>query len=340
MKQIFETIKLNNLTLKNRLVRSATWEGIAKPDGGIEDNAYKIYDELSKGGVGLIINGFTSVSDNDRYFCGMMRLSNDELIPQYKKLTDIIHKNNCAVIAQLALGGYYKNCEQIEPDEMTSEDVKEVISLFVNAAQRAESAGFDGVQIHAAHFFFLSRFISPLVNHRTDNYGGTTKNRSKILVEILQGIREIAPNLHITIKINCSDFYSDGLDEDESLEICKILSQNGIDSIEVSGNGTSVAGIKPHKNEGYFVNFAKKLADTIETPIIVVGGLRSKDTMESILDTTNIQLLSISRPLLREPNLPNKFLNNESEVSKCVSCNACYHSLEHKCIIRQKELQK
>ena len=109
---------------------------------------------------------------------------------------------------------------------------------------------------------------------------------------------------------------------------------------EKDGNGTSVPGIKPHKNEGYFVPFAKKLADTVETPVIVVGGLRSKDTMESNLNTTNIKLLSLSRPLLREPDLPNKFLNNESEVSKCVSCNACYNSFEHRCPIRQRELQK
>ena len=340
MSKIFEPIELNNLKLKNRLVRSATWEGIAKPNGSIENNMYQIYDEVSAGGVGLIITSFMSVSDNDSDFADIMRLSNDGLIPYYKKLTDIVHKNNCPIIAQIALGKYYKNGIHIEPDEMSVDDIKEVINEFINAAKRAEIAGFDGVQIHAAHFFFLSRFISPLVNHRTDNYGGNSENRSRILVEIIQGIRKIAPNLHITTKINSSDFQYGGVDEKESLEICKILSKHGIDSIEVSGNGTSVVGIKPHKNEGYFVPFAKKLADTVETPVIVVGGLRSKDTIESILNTTNIKLLSLSRPLLREPDLPNKFLNNESEVSKCVSCNACYNSFEHKCPIRQRELQK
>ena len=338
--KIFEPIELNNLKLKNRLVRSATWEGIAKPDGSIENNMYQIYDEVSKGGIGLIITSFASVSDNDKDFGDIMRLSNDSLIPQYKKLTDIVHKNNCAIIAQIALGKYNKNGVQIEPDDMSVDDIKKVINEFVNAAKRAELAGFDGVQIHAAHFFFLSRFISPLVNHRMDNYGGNPENRSRILIEIIQGIRKIAPNLHITTKINSSDFQYGGLDENESLEICKILSEYGIDSIEVSGNGTSVTGIRPHKNEGYFVPFAKKLADIVKTPVIVVGGLRSKDTMESILNTTNIKLLSFARPLLREPDLPNKFFNNESEVSKCVSCNACYNSFEHRCPIRQKELQK
>ena len=335
MKNLFDEIKLNNLTIKNRLVRSATWEGIAKPDGSIDERSYKIHEELAKGGVGLIINGFTSIADNDFYFDGMMRLSNDSLIPQYKKLTDLIHKEDCKVIAQLALGAFYRNGAQVEPDYMTADEIKTVIQWFIDAAVRAEKAGFDGVQIHAAHFFFLSRFISPRVNHRTDNYGGSTDNRMRILSEIMDGIRKVAPSLHITIKINSSDFTFGGLEPDESLYICKKLAENGIDSIEVSGNGTSVAGIKPHVNEAYFMNFAAKLANEVDVPIILVGGLRSKDTMEEVLNQTNIELLSLSRPLLREPDFPNRLKNENNAVSKCISCNRCYSSDCHKCVFRR-----
>ena len=239
-KKLFETAKLGNLTLKNRLIRSATWEGIALPDGGITDEAYAIYDELAKGGVGAIITGFTSVADNDRYFGGMMRLSRDELIPQYRKLVDLIHAENCPVIAQLALGGFYRSGRLTEPDDMTMEEIQNVVQMFIAAARRAKEAGFDGAQIHAAHFFFLSRFISPAVNHRADAYGGSTENRMRILLDILSGIRTAVPGLHVTVKINCSDFAYHGLDETESLTICKALAEARIDSIEVSGNGTSV----------------------------------------------------------------------------------------------------
>ena len=224
-KKLLETVKLGNLTLKNRLVRSATWEGIALSDGGITDEAYEIYEELAKGGVGAIITGFTSVSDNDQYFCGMMRLSRDELISQYKKLVELIHAENCPVIAQLALGGYYRNGRLAEPDDMTVEEIQTVVQMFADAARRAKESGFDGVQIHAAHFFFLSRFISPAVNHRTDAYGGSTENRMRILLDILSGIRAAAPGLHVTVKINCSDFAYHGLDETESLAICKALAE-------------------------------------------------------------------------------------------------------------------
>lgn len=345
MTKLFEPVKMNHLTLKNRLVRSATWEGIADRDGGISETAYDIYDELAKGGVGGIITGFTSIDLNDVYFGGMMRLSDDRLIPGYQKLVNLIHAEGTPVISQLALGGYYKPLGngrnvQLEPDDLSIEDIHHIEDLFIQAAVRAEKAGFDGVQIHVAHFFFLSRFVSPAVNHRNDEYGGSTEKRTRIVVEILKGIREKAPNLHISAKINCSDFTSGGLEPEEALKVSQILSENGIDSIEVSGNGTSVAGIRAHVNEAYFGGFAAKLAEMIDTPVILVGGLRAKDTMEAVLDQTEIAVLSLSRPLLREPDLPKKFESGESTVAKCISCNGCYSSECHRCVFRDADLRE
>lgn len=332
MKTFFEAVDLNNLHLKNRLVRSATWEGIADFDGSIGENTYEIYLELAKGGVGAIITGFTSVATNDFYFGGMMRLSDNKLIPQYKKLVEIIHAENCAAISQLALGAFYdKSFAEVSENNLSAENVREIIKMFVDAAIRAEICGFDGVQIHAAHFFFLSRFISPIVNHRTDEFGGSTKNRAKILIDILNGIKKSAPKLHVTVKINSSDFTSGGLDEIESLEICKMLEAAGIDSIEVSGNGTSVGGIKAGVDEGYFGDFAAKLADEVNVPIICVGGWRSRQVMEKFLNQTNVELMSLSRPLVREPDFPKKLFADKNCVSKCVSCNACYRTPAHRC---------
>ena len=330
MKNLFDAIELKNLHLKNRLVRSATWEGLADDDGNIGDDTYKIYRELARGGVGAIITGFTSVAANDHYFGGMMRLCDDKLIPQYRRLVEIIHAENCAAISQLALGAFYKNSVELGENEMTTTDVRDVIKMFVDAAIRAQACGFDGVQIHAAHFFFLSRFISPRINYRMDEFGGSTQRRAKILLDILRGIKS-ATKLHVTIKINSSDFTSGGLDEDESLQICKLLVAGGIDSIEVSGNGTSVSGIRAGVNEGYFAEFAARLAEEVSVPVICVGGWRSRQVMEKILNATKIELLSLSRPLVREPDLPKKFLEGISYVSKCVSCNACYSTPAHRC---------
>ena len=223
MKNLFDAVEMNNLHLRNRLIRSATWERIAEYDGSIGENTYKIYRELAKGGVGAIITEFTSISSDDFYFGGMMRLSDNKLIPQYKKLVEIIHAEDCAAISQLAMGAFYKNYVEIGENELSKDEVKDIIKMFVDASIRAEICGFDGVQIHAAHFFFLSRFISPKINRRTDEFGGSTANRAKILIDILNGIKNSAPKLHVTIKINSSDFVSGGMEENESFEICKML---------------------------------------------------------------------------------------------------------------------
>ena len=337
-KKIFEPLKLNNLTLKNRLLRSATWEGIAALDGSIDERIYSIYEEVSKGGVGGIISGFTSVATNDHYFEGMMRLSDDKLIPQYKKITNIVHKENCPILAQIALGAYYDKFEtEIYPDDMSLEDIQTVINLFIKAAERAKKANYDGVQIHAAHFFFLSRFISPLINHRNDQYGGNVENRARILVDILKGIKQLNLGLHVSLKINSSDFNFGGNEEDECVEICKIMAKEGIDSIEISGNGTSRSRIKAHVNEAYFLDTAKKVAEAVNVPISLVGGLRSRKTMQKIMDTTKIEILSLSRPLICQPDFPKKMEQGDIEDSKCISCNGCYRSKCHRCVVFKRK---
>lgn len=335
-RQLFESVEVGGLRLKNRLVRSATWEGIAAPDGRIDDVAYAIYDELARGGVGLIIGGFTSVAGNDCHFDGMMRLHDDALVPQYAKLVDVVHAQGVPVLAQLALGGFYReNGWQAEPDAMTADEIHQVERWFVNAAMRAKKAGFDGVQVHVAHFFFLSRFVSPAVNHRTDEYGGSTENRARIVLNIVRGIHKEAPGLHVSAKLNSNDFTPGGLDESEALALCRLYADAGLNSIEASGNGTSVAGVRAGRGEAYFMPFAARLASEVDVPVMLVGGLRSREAMQHVLDATDIELLSLSRPLLFDPAFPNKLANGEVDESACISCNACYSTIQHRCRFRR-----
>lgn len=335
-REIFEPVEVGGLHLKNRLVRSATWEGVAAPDGGIGDVAYGIYDELARGGVGLVVGGFTSVAGNDRYFGGMMRLHDDSLVPQYARLADVVHAQGVPILAQLALGGFYReDGRQVEPDGMSVEEIRRVERWFVDAAARAKAAGFDGVQVHVAHFFFLSRFVSPAVNHRADEYGGSVENRARIVCEIVRGIRGEAPGLHISVKVNSDDFTPGGLDEAEALALCKLLAEAGVDSIEASGNGTSVGGVRAGRGEAYFMPFAARLASEVDVPVMLVGGLRSRDVMRHVLDATRIELLSLSRPLLFDPEFPGKLEGGEQDESGCVGCNACYSTPGHRCRFRR-----
>lgn len=337
---IFDKTKINNLQLKNRLFRSATWEGLADDDGCISEELIDIYERLAKGGVGSIISGFTTVIENDSYLNGMARFYDDKYIKMAKKLTDTVHKHNCNIIIQIAIGGYDKKSGNIPPYEINTlveEDIKNIIISFKDAAVRAKKAGFDGVQIHLAHGFFLSRFLSPNFNQRNDEYGGSILNRSRIIFEIYKNIRKaVGDNFLVIAKINSEDFIQGGLTMEDSLTTCKVLGDIGIDAIEVSGNYTSRMGIKAGENEAYFVEFAKELKKISDVPVILVGGHRSIENMNEILNSTKIEYLSLSRPLIKEPELVNRWQRGDTRPSTCVSCNGCYNTYAHMCVFNNR----
>ena len=242
------------------------------------DEIVRTYEELAKGGVGMIVTGLTSILRNDAEIGGGAKFFDDRFIAGHKRLTDAIHKHGALVMMLTAI-------VDGPVDELTTEQVEEIVHLFGDAAHRAEEAGYDGVQIHAAHFFYLSKFISPLLNHRTDRYGGDQRGRTRILYEILKDMREkTSPDFLITMRINSTDEYPGGLTGKDFLVSCKLMANAGIDAIEVSGNGTSHTGIKAGQNEGYFRAAAMRLAEVVDVPIVLVGGLRSIEKINQYLN--------------------------------------------------------
>ena len=341
MKTLFDTTTLRRLTLKNRIWRSATWLALADAEGNVTDEIVRTYEELAKGGAAMIVTGLTSILRNDAEIGGGAKFFaskankferyDDRFIAGHKRLTDVIHKHGALVMMQTAI-------VDGPVDELTTEQVEEIVHLFGDAAHRAEEAGYDGVQIHAAHFFYLSKFISPLINHRTDRYGGDQRGRTRILYEILKDMREkTSPDFLITMKINSTDEYPGGLTVQDFLIACKLMADAGIDAIEVSGNGTSHTGIKAGQNEGYFRAAAMSLAELTDVPVVLVGGLRSIEKINQIFEETQIQYVSLSRPLVREPNLIQSWQEGDTRPSLCVSCNTCYRTPGHQCIFNLRK---
>lgn len=337
MKTIFDKTSIGKIEIKNRIVAAATGHNLTDEVGHIPQELFYVYSQLAEGGSGFILLEFTSVAAIDHFRTGLMRLHLDELIPEYGKLVDMIHSHGAIVMPQLALGVYLKEdamgqWQQIEPNEMTKEDIQDIIDKFVSAAVRAKKAGFDGVQLHGAHGFVLSTFLSPAYNHRKDEYGGNTQARAKIVVDIIRGIKEKCGDYHISIKINSSDFRVGGLVPEESLEICQLLEQVGLDSIEVSGMGPCVAGITPGDSEGFFAPYSKALKQKVAIPVILTGGHRSVEHMEQLLKGEATDFFSISRPLIREPKLIMRWKKGDCRPSDCVSCNGCFSTYGHSCI--------
>lgn len=367
--QILENTKIRNLKLNNRIIRSALWMNMADQEGHITPKLYKVYEELAKGGLGMIITGYTMVDPNDRPNPGMMGIYNDSFIEEHKKLVDIAHSNDTPIALQVAYGGSQTNhpdyqdatlfgpsavenrVTKIIPKEMTKEDIKHVVKMFTNAAIRAQKAGYDAIELHGAHGYLLSQFLSPFCNRRSDEYGGNIENRSRIYVEMIQSIRRVVgEDFTIMVKMNHDDYMDEGegLTVPEAIEVAKILEQAGVDLLEISGvNETSGKGIGPartgiHKPElqSYYLEPTRQIAKAVNIPVILMGGNRNFNRLQSILEETAIQYFSIARPLLCEPGLVKKWKENPDYKPRCVSCNGCYRKGEVGCVIRERMMRR
>mgnify|MGYP001592906130 FL=1 len=239
MKNVFEPWSLGTLRVKNRIIRSATHEGTAHPDGMPTDGLEKIYHRLAAGGAGAIITGYVGVKRNGRTFANMRMFDSDAYVDIYKGINDRLKSSGTPVIVQLAHGGSRSNGklsgeEVIGPGrrkndygdagkEASETDILAVIDAFVAAVARARKAGFDGAQLHAAHGYLLSEFISPKLNQRKDRWGGTVENRMRIVTEILRRARQEVGSYPILVKISAHDEFRNGLTEQDVIAISRLL---------------------------------------------------------------------------------------------------------------------
>ena len=335
MKSIFDETEIAGHALKNRIVRSATWESLADANGHATEPLFKLYTDLAAGGVGMIITGMTTAAVDDYPLRGMPGLYGEQFIEENQRITAAVHQHGALILPQLALEGVaYADIfgNRASPTAMSLEIIVAIKQALLDSAIIAQRSGYDGVQLHAGHGWLLSRFLSPIDNQRTDQYGGSPLNRARILLETVEQIRdELGAGFLLSVKINSPDAADDGSQTDDSLSICQALAAAGIDVIEVSGNDASRIEIDTPEDEGYFFPFAQTLADTVDTPVILVGGHRSIDNMHRLLNDSRIEYLSLSRPLLREPNLIKRWAAGDTLPSRCSSCNSCYRIAGHQC---------
>lgn len=361
--KLFEESKINKLVLKNRFFKAATWEALATEDGHMTNELFNVYKELAEGGVGTILTGYAYVTKDEQPNPGMMGIYDDSFIEDYRELTDMVHKNNSNIIMQIVYGGSMSTLNppskkifgassienertKITPTQISKQEIKELEKAYIDAALRVKEAGFDGVEIHSAHGYFLSQILSPYYNQRTDEYGGSTENRGRMIIDIVKGIRAVVgPDFPILMKLNSEDFMGDkGLTSDESIALSIILEEAGLDGIEVSGGNESSLDVLNNNlgparrkvlskdKEAYFLEHGKKLSKAVKIPVILTGGLRSYDLMDEILDTTDIKYFGIGRPLICEPDLINTWESGNIKKARCVSCNKCYHTHGKRCI--------
>lgn len=244
---LFEPYRIGNLEIRNRFIRSATSSAYSDEFGIVRSEIIRLYKNLAKGGVGLIIKGHLYVAEKGKAHQGMAGISGKEHIPKLKDLTDAVHRNGGTIVAQVNHGGYLASkgeCagpseyqgEGFKARSMSSSQILETIHAFGSAAQRVVDAGFDGIQIHAAHGYLISQFLSKEANARSDEWGGSLNNRIRFLEAVYREIRSLVGSSYpVMMKINCDDFSPNGFTVDEAAEVAHTMAVRGIDLIEVSG---------------------------------------------------------------------------------------------------------
>ncbi len=339
--------KIGGLEFKNRLVRSATWEGAAAPDGFVTDKLLGYYRDLSAGEIGAIISGFLYVCKQGKGMPFAAGIDDDDKIEGLTRMAQTARQGGAKIIAQIVhAGGQSRKAVlpegevpvapsahkfvSIDSDarEMTLGEIEAAITAFGDAALRAKLAGFDAVQLHGAHGYLISEFLSPRVNKREDEFGGSPEKRFNFVRRIIRAAREKIGSTPLGVKMNCGDFVEGGLSLEEALQIAKWYADEGLDFIEVSGgvlDAGKLAGsrkVESEADEGYFFDAAKKIKALTALPVISVGGWKTPRLIESAL-AQGIDAVSLSRPLIREPHLAKRWKEGDLSPSTCVSCNGC-----------------
>jgi len=340
---LFKPYSIGRLELRNRFVRSATWDATADSSGAVTDNSVALYRELGQGGVGLIVSGYAFISPLGQAAHGQYGVHTDSMIPGLHRLVQVAHQGGAKIALQIVHAGIYssylsqrgttalavsKISEIKNPHrEMTEDEIEATVSDFASAAVRAREAGFDAVQLHGAHGFLMSQFLSPVYNHRSDRWGGSPDNRRRFHLEVIQRMRQaVGADFPLMIKLGVQDDREGGLALDEGLETADYMVKQGIDAIEVSaGFGMPTPVRKEGEPEqAYFRERAATVKRTVTVPVIAVGGIRSLAMSQRVVDSGDADLIAMCRPFIRESNLVNHWQRGEGGPARCISCNLCF----------------
>ncbi len=386
MKTTFEQAEIAGLKLKNRIIRSATYEGMVDKNALPTEKLKNLYVRLAKGGVGAIITGFAVVqADGKSSGLNDAMIDNDKNIAAYKEITDAVHAYDTPIIMQISHCGRQTRSKMTGlptvapsalrdafysedmPKELSEDEIDELINNFVSAILRAREAGFDGVQLHLAHGYLLSEFLSTYANRRKDGWGGSIINRYRIIDEIFKKAKERVGDYPILAKINAYDGRKKGMRLEEAIVIAQMLERSGCAAIEVSC-GTVEDGLYTIRGEKlpveaamaymfkykklprlvkaiakpilkavikqpkpllkYNLDAATKIKDAVRIPVIVVGGINNRTDIDDIIKNTKLDFVSMCRPFIIEPDIVNKFEQGTQTSSKCIMCNHCIMIVE------------
>lgn len=338
--------KIGSLEVKNRCIMAPMSAALAHTDGTVSDELITYLTARADGGIGLILTEYAFVSPDGRSSEHQISVADDGKIEGLKRMADAVHAHGAKIGLQLQHGGrrsiarvtapspIVKNKEQDTPYVLSTKEVYELIDNFIAAAVRAKKAGFDLVEVHCAHGYLLNDFVSPSANRRTDEFGGGTTGRAKVVVEIIRGIKKaLGEDFPVSVRVSAEDMVSDGNQMCDSAAMAQLYEQAGADLINVSngmngvGYGIAPAACKP----GYNVAAAERVSESVNIAVSVAGRINEPEFAEGILAAGKVQFVTIGRALFADPEFVNKAAEGrEEEIAPCVGClQRCYSSYGH-----------
>ena len=341
MKHLTDQTMLGSIAMKNRFVRAAV--GNFTNGGHLTESNFELYRNLAEGGAALLISGF-SVVDAQEQSDHTFSVADDALIPEYQRLTLMVHEAGCKIVAQLVyLSGFVPVSRPLAPSacknkytgietfEMTEDEIHQMVRFFADGARRAKEMGFDGVELHGAHGFLLHQFFSPMWNHRTDLYGGTVENRCRFLIETYEAVRDAVGNeFSVMMKLSLDD-----VPAEDWLFLSRQLDSRGIDALETSGNWIA----HTPKDRTYYHDAATTLASELRCAVIQTGGNREFATLEEQLNDSDVAYFGFARPFMSEPDFVNKYQRGEIQKPRCLSCNFCLRNPQNICVFDKEKLK-
>ncbi|GLR26921.1 NADH:flavin oxidoreductase/NADH oxidase family protein [Limnobacter litoralis] len=340
---LFEPLHLpNGTSIPNRVAKAAMEENMADAQHLPSDELLKLYKAWAVGGVGLMLTGNVMVSPTAMTGPGGVVLDSDAHLPRFKVWADTAKAGGAKIWMQINHPGRQMQLNLGQPTlapsavaldmgkfskrfwvpkAMSADDIADIQRRFVNTAKLAEAAGFDGVQVHAAHGYLLSQFLSPISNHRDDEWGGSLENRSRLLLNIVREIRTVVrPGFAVAVKLNSADFQRGGFSEQDAAEVVKMLNDMKVDLIELSGGSYEAPAMQGQSRDGrtlareaYFLEFAREIAKVATVPLMVTGGIRRLAVAQEVLNS-GIDMVGMGTALAINPNLPNAWKRGEDPV--------------------------
>jgi len=357
MPKLSDAFEVKGLHLRNRLVMAPMATGLAVGCAPTEAQIHW-YRVRARGGVGLVVVEATAIAADATLVPFSLGIWDDAQIPGLARLADALHAEGVPAVLQLVHGGARAWRADVEgermapsdvammpgpaPRSMTEADLAAVIDAFAQATARARRAGFDGVELHAAHYYLLSEFLSPYTNQRTDRWGGDREGRVRLAVAVVQAVRgAVGENYPIFCRMHAQEFVDGGLSTEDAIFYAQALEAAGVDLLDLSGIGQSSMGEwqgQPYLNtssilpkdapDGAFAPFAGRIKAAVGIPVITVGKLAAKGAAQQVLDLDQADLVALARTLIADPNAPNKILaGRDDEVERCQECLGCFAAL-------------